>query len=679
MTRIVEHQRARLDALLARADALKRKCQTGYACGSTCINVKKECRSEGGAAVSKERIKRLEQLAKGEIKPRGIGTPKPEEAAALAGALRTARTSKAGELRDQRKAAREAKEQAAATKQAATTRAAKATANPRAEADTVESSGDYDFARKSEVQNAGEDIALSARHRRNAFRTIEEAEASGQVEKILTRDNLFKNFPTDLVSGIDEHNALSRLEAHYALRAFPSLAAKDVDKYVAAAKRRKDQRDADPSRQFTPEEAVDAKTVRKQYFDTFQELRQMVESNKDLPPGELRRKMTARISEMIGTLRKQSGEGYGRTYRDPFNPVANSLISMHDRLRKTGKTSLYGQMNEFAKALKATGDMDQGAETAMKRAAEAAAKVIEGASLDKAFGREGNGKWRFTSAERYVGAVRRSGGRSVGGTPEQATDAIVKGLGFRGLQYGNSVTDDERRHHVQKAAEALVDLADAIGLPDSAIGLNGTLALAIGARGRGGAVAHYEPDLKVINLTRKNGVGSLAHEWAHALDNYAAGGQSFLSDYVGSPEQRSKMLSVVNSWSESAYTQSCYAALREIRQNGGMVNEKYWLSHVEMFARSFEGYVALKQLKAGKANTYQTREFTERGAKKAGQLPFVGEGLWPTEEQARKMEPMFDALIAQLRQDKFPGPTNRTDSRDERIWRFMHAIAGARR
>jgi hypothetical protein len=32
--------------------------------------------------------------------------------------------------------------------------------------------------------------------------------------------------------------------------------------------------------------------------------------------------------------------------------------------------------------------------------------------------------------------------------------------------------------------------------------------------------AHYEPERAVINLTKLNGAGSLAHEWWHALDHY---------------------------------------------------------------------------------------------------------------------------------------------------------------
>lgn len=61
-------------------------------------------------------------------------------------------------------------------------------------------------------------------------------------------------------------------------------------------------------------------------------------------------------------------------------------------------------------------------------------------------------------------------------------------------------------------------------IPAKAISLNGDLALAFGARGQGlsSARAHYEPAKVVINLTKMNGAGSLAHEWWHAFDHYLA-------------------------------------------------------------------------------------------------------------------------------------------------------------
>jgi hypothetical protein len=636
-------RQALLGEIEARLDAVKRKCVTGYGCGSTCISVQKDCRKEAGSAISKERINRLQQLARGEIAPRGIGTLKPVEAATKAEQLAAGRQARASEIKQQRQAAQAAK-------------AAPPAGSPRTKAKPVEQDEDYAFARKSSVQNAGEDLANSARHKRNAFRTIEEAEASGQAEKLITRDNMLKNFPTDLIAGIEPTNCLSRLEAHYCLKAFPGLSAKAVADYLSDMESRQ-ARDRMTYGGRTIE-AADAKTLRKQYFDAFQSVRSFVEANKDMPAGDVRSALTRRLSELISQYRKTEGQGYQSTYGDPLNPVANGLVDMQRRLTKRGSTSVYGQMEAFAKALAADvgADWRQNPATSMGRAAEAATRIIEGSTLAAAFGKEGSGKKRFSAADLYVAPARRVGGRSVGGSVEAATEQIIKRSGFRGLQYGNSVTDDERKHHVQKAAEALVDLADILELPDEAISLKGTLGLAIGARGKGTAMAHYEPGMKVINLTRKKGIGTLAHEWGHALDNYTAGGRSFLTQGVGSPEKRAAMRGVMASWETTGYIQQVYRAIREKKKQGMMISDQYWQSREEMFARSFETYCQLKLAKAGRENSYLTQA--------------TGDPLWPTREQAEAMEPMFDALMAQIRQDDFPGGTRR-DSREERVRRFV--------
>jgi hypothetical protein len=355
-------------SLQHRLDALRKKCSTGYGCGSACISLRKECQITPRSAIGKERMKRLLELAAGGASSqRGIAQVRQKEAGELAGAIATRRGEKAGQLRSGRQQVAAEKAKAAAEKQAAEAAAAKAATppsstgkapagTPRGEADRAAKEGDpdYEFARASAVGNAGEDIVDSARHRRNAFRTIEEAEASGQVEKILTRDILIKNFPTDLISGVNEGNVLARLEAHYSLKTFPNLAAKDVESYtegVARRKRNSAEYDRATGRKPTSDEqAVDAKTVRKQYFDAFQEVRTFVEENKDMPPGKLRMALGQRVGGIIDRIRGLEGSGYTRTYRDSFNPAANALVPMQKRLMMSGRSTstVYGQMNEFA-------------------------------------------------------------------------------------------------------------------------------------------------------------------------------------------------------------------------------------------------------------------------------------------------------------------------------------------
>jgi hypothetical protein len=73
---------------------------------------------------------------------------------------------------------------------------------------------------------------------------------------------------------------------------------------------------------------------------------------------------------------------------------------------------------------------------------------------------------------------------------------------------------------LNEAFDGLMDLADVLKVPPQALSLNGSLGLAFGARGHGNAKAHYEPTHVVINLTKTQGAGSLAHEWFHSVDDY---------------------------------------------------------------------------------------------------------------------------------------------------------------
>lgn len=95
-------------------------------------------------------------------------------------------------------------------------------------------------------------------------------------------------------------------------------------------------------------------------------------------------------------------------------------------------------------------------------------------------------------------------------------------LGFRAGEFGNWLNDNDRQTNLDMAYDALRNLADLLKIRQEDVSLNGSLAIAFGARGRGGAsagAAHYEPDRQVINLTKMSGAGCLAHEWFHSLDH----------------------------------------------------------------------------------------------------------------------------------------------------------------
>lgn len=133
-----------------------------------------------------------------------------------------------------------------------------------------------------------------------------------------------------------------------------------------------------------------------------------------------------------------------------------------------------------------------------------------------------------TGKQRYVpqqlSEVHREGldyrqGRDVSG------NEFIHDFGIKGGEFGNWLSELDRKTSLNYGYDAFCDLADALGMEKSDISLNGTLSIGFGSRGLGlsGAAAHYEPLRKVINLTKMNGAGSLAHEWWHAFEDYISG------------------------------------------------------------------------------------------------------------------------------------------------------------
>ena len=131
---------------------------------------------------------------------------------------------------------------------------------------------------------------------------------------------------------------------------------------------------------------------------------------------------------------------------------------------------------------------------------------------------KGETRFKLLTAETFD----RRGGRTIS---IQASNSLKELFGLREVQSGKWVLDEPEsaKWHMTACAEALADLADFLKVHDAAMSLRGNLALAFGARGRGARTgsAHYEPDERVINLTKLSGGGCLAHEWFHALDNMA--------------------------------------------------------------------------------------------------------------------------------------------------------------
>lgn len=552
-----------------------------------------------------------------------------------------------------------------------------------AKAATKAADPDYEFARASAIPNAGADLKGSARHKVNAWKSLQEMEESGDAERMVNRDSLLKNEPADLTKN-PNNNPLSTLAMHLALRKYPAKPGHGNERARA---------------RITPETA---KKDREQYVETYRKIKAKAEefSSSEVDYKSAVSKLRDFIGAQILELRGQKDTTYagkaGAT--DRYNNTANSLVDMYNQLgggswESRKKNNIHYSINTFGDHLHQN---YSGLEVKdlVEKTREHVMDVLEGNSIDKSFGVAAKSKDKqFSPSEMYVAHGSREGGPDLSIHTGNALDAnkfMVERLGLKGVQYGNSVTDEERQHHARMAAEALADLTDILGLDAKTASLNGNLGLAIGARGHGNALAHYESDSKVINLTRKSGIGSLAHEWGHAFDHHIGRRATGYSKPFGSHEYVEKkpvlkdgkpysdetgymvvdhihsdpvmvaMSKLKSSWMTSGYRDR----LPKVLKDHGIKNRDYWESPHEIFARSFERYLQNKLQSAGRKNTYLAG--IETKAYKNG-------GLWPTDEEVAHMTPHFDALFEAYRLKHNIQPEKY--SRAELVDRYMREIA----
>lgn len=206
---------------------------------------------------------------------------------------------------------------------------------------------------------------------------------------------------------------------------------------------------------------------------------------------------------------------------------------------------------------------------------------------------------------------------------------IKKRYSLKGFEYGNWATNEERFNFLVSSRASLEQLKNLLGF--SNLGLNGLIGIAYGARGKGGgASAHFEPWSFMINLTRKNGYSSFAHEYAldYAFGTYIdQDRQSAALSYGRTTSRvvkkdwaknslRTLMNDIINTinydpkfTAEQIKKDKLPAHIAKLRITSayrtrlvGM--DDYWIRRNEIFARTFEQWCQYKLAQKGIKNNY---------------------------------------------------------------------------
>lgn len=217
-------------------------------------------------------------------------------------------------------------------------------------------------------------------------------------------------------------------------------------------------------------------------------------------------------------------------------------------------------------------------------------------------------------------------------------DFVENYYGLRAIEFGNWLSQQDRKNYLSGLGLALFDLHQVLGFSAKTISLKKKISVAFGARGRGSALAHFEPDTFAINITRysrpkkgasakrgfdrtdlltaSGGVGSFAHEYGHALDYYGgtfiqktdsgalSGGRSerekpnFLLMKKNTIEGLMEKLLNKIIWQTDKKHSAYYERLKK-----GKLSD-YYFRRNELFARAFESYVHFKMQKKKHNNIF---------------------------------------------------------------------------
>lgn len=222
-------------------------------------------------------------------------------------------------------------------------------------------------------------------------------------------------------------------------------------------------------------------------------------------------------------------------------------------------------------------------------------------------------------------------------TPEK----FMADLKFRGVEFGNWVTEKERNDFLIATYNALADLMDILGLPLHYASLNGRIGIAFGSRGTSNASAKYEPDQQLISITKTKAIGNLAHEYFHALDHFIAENEGI--GLFASNNVNKVVTSQAPLWNElgkivlKAISGDCFKTSKNYDSTR---SKAYFSTKEEMMARTFEQWVEHTLESKGQCNPFLVFDT----------IPSPDEevALYPLKDEMLEIAPFYQHLSKEL-------------------------------
>lgn len=219
----------------------------------------------------------------------------------------------------------------------------------------------------------------------------------------------------------------------------------------------------------------------------------------------------------------------------------------------------------------------------------------------------------------------------------------------RGGEFGVWMNDADAQTSMNMAFDALGDFALVLGIKNETAAFDSRLSIAFGARGKGNALAHYEPLREVINLTKMKGAGSLGHELFHAVDDICGkklGVSGFMTEHRGNIKVPQELRDMVKILKGGEFYRNSIKMDRIMKKD----SNGYWASEAELFARAGACYLEDKLKEKGITDPYLcghadsavTNEINDEGDS-------VAIRAFPVGEERERINTAFDNLIEALK------------------------------
>jgi len=200
---------------------------------------------------------------------------------------------------------------------------------------------------------------------------------------------------------------------------------------------------------------------------------------------------------------------------------------------------------------------------------------------------------------------------------------LLEEFSFDAVELSETASQKDLQERLNRAYDGMNDIQSLTSLPKEILSMNGGLSLGLGVMGKKGSVAQYFIAQKTINLNNRDGAGSLAHEWLHALDYHMGEGHNPTSH-----NNNGYFSSILN----KIYEMEFYNKSSELDKARG---KPYFATRHELMARTFEAYCKYAMAEAEQYNNFLV-DFNEKS------------GVYPSHDDMEILKPLFKEAFKKI-------------------------------